>query len=270
MPRPKPKRAEPTFVVHSHQLSAKAKSNLLKLLGHDGYDLLQESVDHQLPGMEITERELAAPLRLKRSAKPISTKPQLNLGKAIMGIEAALGLYVNGAVHIDEIPRPADYVSAFKPIEKQTAKLLNMVDGLGGYFSNQFAVKGVDQYSIQAKLIELQTFASNVVGDFNKLSSKGAKKNDALAEVVRRLRTVFRNYYRGQTTGRKKSGAIVNRGVEEKLELDFVQTAFLDLPRMNESKTAIRQLPVLFRDARCAVPAERAAMIERIANRVTR
>lgn len=267
MTKPKQKKAEPVFLAHSFSLRDEAKSKLIELLGFSDVDPLDDSVRRQLPGKKIVRRKPGAPLILGHDPDGTADETGPDVGMAILKIEAALGLYVYGAVHIDEIPRATDYVNAFKPIGKRAAELLNMLHGLGGYFSDQFTVKRADQDAIEAALMELLQVANSVVKDFEALPSKGAKKNNALAEVVRRLRRIFRDYYQGPVDGRRKSGAFQYRAEKEKRELDFVKTALLDARIIAKGYS---DLPRLFRDPRCALNEERSDTVERLAKKVSR
>lgn len=187
--------------------------------------------------------------------------------KAIQDAEKALGLGLYGAVHLDDIPRPADYVAAFKPIKKDAIKLFNSLCQLGGYFSEQFVKNGADQDAIEAALLSLNGVAGAVIKDFEALPSKGAPKNNALAEVTRRLRRAFRENFRGAKNERKKKGAFQFRSENEKLEIEFVETALLSARLIPKAKSTSR-VQRLFLDPRCAMPSERDATIERIANKV--
>jgi len=192
-----------------------------------------------------------------------------NEERAILEVEKALGLGVNAAEHLDDIPRPVDYVATFTTISKGAASLHNSLCELGGYFSDEVTKKGADQDAIEAALIKLLTVAEAIVKDYEGLSSRGARKNNALAEVIRRLRIIFRNNYKGATTGKLHRGAVTFRSKEENQELKFVLAALLDarLVRIGFSGTELRRL---FSDSRCAVPAGRAESIERIAKKAAK
>lgn len=230
MPRPKAKKAEPRFSVHSYPLPEDIKGKLSELLDNSA-------------------------------------------AKAIIDVEKALGLGHYGDVHMDYIPRPTDYVSAFKPIEKDAIRLHNSLCELGGYFSEQFPKNGADQDAIEAALLLLAQVAGAVVKDFEALSSKGAPKNNAITEVTRRLRRIFRDNYKGSQTGRTKKGAFEFRAKEEKLEVEFVVMALLAARLISASEartTPADRVERLFLDPRCAMPDQRAATLKRLAAKVQR
>lgn len=183
---------------------------------------------------------------------------------AIPEVEKTLGLGHYGAHHLDEIPRPADYVAAFSRLEKEALSLFNSLCELGGYYSEQFAKRGADQDAIEAALIELQRVANGVVNEFKGQPSKGARQNNALAEVVRRLRRTFREYYGGPVDKRRKSGALSYRTDAEKCERKFVKVALRDARLIPVNYTG---LEALFLDPRCTLPEERDQTIARIANK---
>lgn len=249
MTKPKPKRAQPVFLTHSHSLSDDSKLKLKELLGFGDVDFLTDSVRRQYPGMMIVQREPGAPLLLAPDPNGAVGPAVKNIGKAILDVEAALGLYVNGAHHFDEIPRPTDYVKAFKPIEKKAIELYNLVCELGGYESNQFVLEGADQDSIEAALLELYRVAGSVIKAFDGLSSKGAKKDNARAAVVRRLRQIFHDYSQEPIIGSIQKTPFKCREEAEQRELEFVKIAMEDakIPK------SYVDLPKLFRDPRCAV-----------------
>jgi hypothetical protein len=271
MPRPKPKKAQPNFMAHPHLLSKAAKAKLAESLGFGEFDFLEESLRHQLPGMKISKSEPGAPILLEHSPDPNISTGTLDLGKVILEVETWLGFCVDGSHHLDEIPRPADYVAAFKPIHLAAINLLKKLGGLSGYYRGQFKAKDADIYVIESGLATLLEVSNAVLKNMARRPSKGARKNTALAEVIRQLRRIFRDNYQGQRTGRTRRGAFQFRAEEEKRELAFVRTALLDARIIREG---YRELPRLFRDPRCQPPIRgephRAAEIERIAKKVDR
>lgn len=193
--------------------------------------------------------------------------------KAILDVEKTLGLGHYGAVHMDDIPRPADYIAAFKPIEREAIRLHNSLCELGGYFGAQFTKNGADQGAIEAALLSLISVAGAVVNDFEALPSKGAPKNNALTEVIRRLRRIFRDNYKGPQTGRTRKGSLEYRAKEEEYEVAFVVTALLAARLISASEvktTPTEKVERLFIDPRCAMPDQRTATVNRLAAKVKR
>ncbi|MGH8627512.1 MAG: hypothetical protein ACREYC_20325 [Gammaproteobacteria bacterium] len=220
MPRPKPSKALPSFYSRGHKLSDRARNKLIELLGYGKVDLFEESVRHQLPGMKILERKPGAPLRLTRDPNPQAPAPGKDVGKIILDIETALGIYVDGYQHLDDVPRPADYVAIFEPIYRDATKLLNTVGQLHGYYSEQLRLKGVIPHKIAQELASLVDAANAVVKDFENRSSKRAPKKNALTATIRKLRCIFRDHYEGPRDDRRRRGA---------WELEFVEVALGDL-----------------------------------------
>lgn len=184
--------------------------------------------------------------------------------KAIDKVESALAIGTVGAVHLDEIPRPADYVGIFRPIEKDAMDLFNRVCNLGDYYYGKFMEMGVDINAIKESLLKLITTANGVVEKYKGESSKGARKNNALCEVVRRLRLIFHDHYRGEVSRRTKRGAFDISSIEEDKELEFIDLALRDARLITSNFTQLRNL---ISDVRCAIPHERAETIERIARK---
>lgn len=253
-------------MAYPHTLTDGARDKLLDLLGFPGFDLRQEAIDHQMLGYKFVRKDPGAPMILAKVSSA-AKRPKTNLGTALLHVESALGLFVHGAHHLDNIPRPADYVATFKRLRTKAANLLNDVAGTSGFFRDQFQLKGADLHAIERSLAVIADTSNKVLKEFEGKSSKGARKNTALCEVVRRLRKVFRDNYAEPITGRKTHGGFQFAGAEEKRELEFVKTALLDA-RIIASNYA--ELPRLFRDSRCALPADRAAVIKRIAGKVNR
>lgn len=271
MPRPKPKKAQPNFTAHPHLLSETAKVALVELLGRGDFSPLEESIRHQLPGTKILTAAPGAPILLESNSDTQVSARTSDIGKAIRDVETWLGFFVNAAYHLDETPRPADYAAAFESLGKDAAKVLRRLTSLTGYFRDQFKLKGADIYAVENALAALLGVSKSVLKEMKALSSKGARKNAALAEVIRQLRGIFRDNYQGLRTGRIRRGAFQFRTEEEKRELAFVRTALLDARAISEG---YRELPRLFRDPRCQPPMSkepyRSAEIERIADRVDR
>lgn len=171
--------------------------------------------------------------------------------QSILDVEMALGLGIEGARHLDEIPRPADYVAAFAPLEKKALALFDALCELSGYYTEQFTKRNANQDAIEAALLELHKVANGVIKEFQGKPSKGARKNNALAEVILRLRHTFRTYYGGPVEKRRKSGAFTYRADDEKREMDFVRVALRDARLIPAKYTG---LDALFRDPRCIPP----------------
>lgn len=174
--------------------------------------------------------------------------------QSILDVEMALGLGIDGAPHLDEIPRPADYVAAFRPLEKKALDLFDALCELNGYYTEQFKKRNASQDAIEAALLELHQVANGVIKEFQGKPSKGARKNNALAEVILRLRHTFRTYYGGPVEKRRKSGAFSYRADAEKHELEFVRIALRDARLIPAKYTG---LEALFRDPRCTPHEER-------------
>ena len=251
MPRPKPKKAQPSFMAHPYTLSDTAKVALVELLGCGEFGSLEESVRHQLPSTRILRADPGAPILLERDSESRTLAQTSDVGRAMLDVETWLGFHVNGSHHLDEIPRPSDYVAVFKPIQLATTNLLKKLGGLSGYYRDQFKLEDADIYAIESGLATLLRVSNAVLKRMATRPSKGARKNTALAEVIRHLRRIFRDNYRGQRTGRTRRGAFQFRAEEEERELAFVKTALLDAHIISSS---YRDLPRLFRDRRCQPP----------------
>ena len=175
-------------------------------------------------------------------------------GKIILTIETALGGYLGGYPHLDDIPRPADYVATFKPLYRDVNKLINTLCQLHGYYKKQLELKGVVSHKIAQELASLLDAANAVVKDFENHPSKGARKENALIATVRQLRSIFRDHYAGPRDSRRTQGAVKYLADWEKRELEFVKVALRDANIVAEG---YKGLPRLFRDPRSLPPEEK-------------
>lgn len=259
MPKRKPSKASSSFFVHAHTLSDASKSELLRLLAYDESTLR----DAEYPGYRKLASELGAALRLQKNPDYVALEK--DPFQAIRDVELALGLYVDGGPHIDNVPRPADYRDTFRPIGRSAFSLMNAVTELSNYYREQFSSRGKDVHKIESSLKELVDVCAAVTREFGDKPSKGAPKQAALCEVIRRLRSIFRDYYQGPREGRAKRGAFQSRAKWEKDEADFVEAA---LCAARIVRKPFRELARLFRDSRCALVEDRAATVARIARKV--
>lgn len=247
MPRPKPKNVSPTFISRGHPLSDEVQTELIGLLGFGKVDLLEETVRRQHPGMKILSREPGAPLQLVRDPDFVpSTGP--DMGKIILDLERALGLYVHGREHLDNIPRAADYREVFRPIRRAALKLFGTLNNLSEYHREQIDSRGAKFQELRSALGLLAGVSADIVNDFRGKSSAGRGENRALMETIGRLRGIFREYYRGPRTAHGASGAVTSRSIEEEPEEQFVRTA------LDGAKIKYSNLPRLMGDPRYAPP----------------
>jgi hypothetical protein len=181
-------------------------------------------------------------------------------------IEAALGICVDGAEHIDNPPRPADYVRAFNSLKSKSQGLSEELFSINYYYDEQLSNHGVDPNNIAVELLKLAEVSKAIVQEFVGKSSKGARKNTALLESIRRLKRIFRYSYRGPVTERQKRGAFMRLSEWESRQQRFIRTALTDARCIRQSCTD-RELQRLIHDPRCALPQERNRVIERLARR---
>ena len=231
MPRPKPKNAAQMFTAPARRLSAAARAELVELLGYPEFNPDNDTIRDVIPKIEQT-----------------------------------LGLYVHGARHMDNIPRPADYREVFRPIQLEALKLFARLHKLSGYYRDQFKLKGADIYAIESALGSLAGVSDEVIKESQDKSSKGAPQNTALAVVTRQLRRIFRDSYNGPRTERKCQGAFQFLADWERSEEKFIWTALRSARIIPEQYR--EELPRLLRDPRCALPEDRPATIEPIARKV--
>lgn len=260
MPRPRPKQAKPVFQVNVHSLNDREKAQLFTLLGNREFDPNDREFDpeaetmrHQFPGYRVLRRAPGKPLLLERDPNASTTPSERDPHLAILDVEAALGLYGSGAQQLDYIPRAADYREAFRPVQRAAKNLLKTLTDWTGYYRDQLKLKGADIQAIERALNSLVNASAAVVKDFKGKSSKGARRNTALTEVIQRLRRIFRDNYRGPRGSRSRRGAFQSLADWERRELEFVRTALRYARIIREGD---RRLARLFRDPRCAVPEE--------------
>ena len=195
--------------------------------------------------------------------------PGVDAAAFIPAVEYALGIYMQGQQHLDNIPRPAHYRMAFKPMARDASKILKTLKGWPDWFRDQFGSRRVDLGEIEKHLFSLKTVSEDVLKGVAGKSSKGAQPHTALCETIRHLRRVFRDCDRDHlTTTRSRRGAFQFRADWEERELKFVGEALRD------ARIFVRgdgYLLPLFRDSRCQSPtigaAERLAELDRLAER---
>lgn len=124
----------------------------------------------------------------------------------IWDIEAALFLFVKGVAQIGNPPRPADYVREFKSIERKARALSEELFEINYHYSDELLSQGADCYTIAAELNKLAEVSRKARGQFAGQPSKGARKNTARLETIRRLRAAFASHFRGDAslTSRQK------------------------------------------------------------------
>jgi hypothetical protein len=266
MPRARPNTSSRTFLTRGHPLSDASRLRLIQLLGFGSVNFTEETVRHQFPGMRVLDKQPGAPLQLVRDGEPRADRLAGNLGRTMLNIELALGVYVDGAEHIDNPPRPADYIRAFNSLRSRAMDLYDTLTGLTDYYVDQLAVRGADADELAKAVASVADISTAVIKDFDGRSSKGARKETALTQVARQLKRIFRDNYCGPVGKRRKSGGITHLPDHEKAEKAFVRAALLDARIISNTFDISR----LLRDSRCALPEERNTVIERLARKTCR
>jgi hypothetical protein len=141
--------------------------------------------------------------------------------------------------------------------------LFKTLNNLSPYYRDQLDVHGANVHDIRDALGKLAGGAGDIVAAFQGVSSKGAPRNVAVMEVIRRLKRTFRDYYQGPRDLRKRRGAFQFLATWERTELSFIALA-LRSARISFTDQALQRL---LRDPRCALPQERAQTIETIARK---
>ena len=258
-------------MLRGHRLSDAAATKLVELMGLGDVNPLDEAIQAQFPGAQVVERKPGAPIRfIQQPETNPTTQDQVwksiptDAGKILRDVEIAIGVSLDGAKHIDNTPRPAHYVMAFERVGRDALALSCVLADWTEFFRDQVKLKGGDIQVIEAALAALVDVSSAVIREFKERSSKGARKNTALCETIKRLRYLFRRHYQGPRRGRSQRGAIQHLAEQESRELQFVETALLDSRVIRKNnRDEVRRL---FRDPRCAMPNERGAVMKRIAN----
>jgi hypothetical protein len=157
---------------------------------------------------------------------------------ARLEIEKALGLVVNGARHIDNPPRAADYIAEFGRVRLDAHKLSERIEKWDYYYRDEL-FENIETF--EQALWSLIDACGTVVSRYEAMgpnASKGRKKNDALAIGIARLRKIFRANYRGQREERKQRGAVESLAVWEQDETEFVRVALRDVRALRVSDLA--------------------------------
>ena len=270
MPRPTPSQAQPVFSVRPVSLSDKARAELLQLAGYGDIDLFEESLAHQMPDAAIVSREPGAPVVVMRGVVPENSREKTRAGQMILEVEAALGLAVDGAEHLDKMPRPSDYRTVYSNLNADALALLSQTKNLSKYYRDQFLACDVDIEAIDHALALLADTSRTLERKFAGMSSKGAPKKIAQTETISRLRRIFRDHYRGPMELSAKRGSAKLKSVQGTAEFDFVWRALIDARVMADFPKNLRLLEELLRDPRTAQREDRAETIERIAKRSQR
>jgi hypothetical protein len=162
---------------------------------------------------------------------------------ALRKVEAALGLAIDGAKHLDHTPRPADYVAEFERVRRDAFELFERLGEWTEYFCDAAQLHGCDIDDVLRTLASLVDAGTAVMKEHSGRSSRGAPKKTALMEAIRQLRCIFRDYYGGLREGRKRRGAFVFAAEQERREFEFVNAALLDVNVVcgeNELRRALR------------------------------
>jgi hypothetical protein len=247
--------------VRGHPLADDQKHALLRLLHYDDATIEAAAT----PGYRVLKREPGAPLLVQRVPEPdLATR---NPWDAILSVENALGLGIEGTEHLDNIPRPADYRQEFERARRAAIPLINIVTGWSDYYRGQFTLRGHDIHKIEQALAIVLDVSVDVVRHMKGKPSAGRPRDVSATEVIRRLRRIFRDWYQGPVKERSRQGAVQSRAQWEKDEQKFLETA---LGAAKPLKRFVPRLPALLRDPRCAFVEERPATLERLARKVAR
>ncbi|MBK8016420.1 MAG: hypothetical protein IPK20_06635 [Betaproteobacteria bacterium] len=265
MPRITPSQAQPTFIARPVPLSEKAKEELLRIVGYGHIDLLEESLAHQMPDAAVVSTRPGEPVVLVRGVIVEGAREKSKAGQMILEVEAALGLGVNGAEHLDKIPRASDYKTVYEGLARDSLALLNKLTGLSQYYRDQFAACEVDVYEIDRTLATLADTSVRLEAKFANISSKGAPKKLALLETISRLRRIFRDYYAGPMSEATSRGAARLKSPQQHAEFNFVWCAVRDARLMADNPRNLLLLEEWLRDPKTAQREDRNETISRIA-----
>ena len=232
MPRPKPKRVSPSFFTHPKSLDNDTRNCLLAILGFSRETLNAA----EIPGYRVLRRTPGAPLLVQKVADyvPLPKDPY----QAMRLVELALALGAEGAEHLDNIPRPADYREEFDRLRRAVIPVVQLVTNWSTYYRDQFTVRGHDIHAIEQALAKLFDVSVEVIRETKGKSSKGARKQTALTHAIQQLRHTFRDYYQGDPKKAKTA------------EAAFIRTA-LEAGRL--IAVGYEGLSKLMRDPRCAL-----------------
>lgn len=217
-PDPKSKKGSPASIIEVHTLSNESRNKLIELLGYD------------------SEKD----------------KDNNNLNLRLMDVADYLSSYFMLVEAFDNAPRPADYRDMFKELKKKSETLLNNLTEMNMFYREQFKREDspVDLNDIEKALKSIIDVSAGVIKEYKSKSSKGARKNIALMEVILNLRGIFRKNYRGEYIVSTKKKAFEKRSTEEIYEFEFVETALLDANIIHVDKST-ETLERYFRDKRC-------------------
>lgn len=196
----------------SHALSPTAKVRVLDLLGYSESDRLNDGVDSQAHS-SLNAKEGSAEIETSPSEKTLGRSFAAHTDQAIHQIEMAVGIYVHSRQHLDELPRPADYLATFNLLRSDTLVLLQKLGRLDYCYLDLFALNGANYYEIQTKLFELFIVCNSVNAGLKGKSSKGPKKELAKLYVLSRLQEIYQKY--------RRSNAFTSH-------FDFVKAVMLD------------------------------------------
>lgn len=227
MTKPKRKMGSPRFSAYPHTLSGTARADLIKHLALDAQST--------------------------RAADAMSK------------VENWLGFYPAGVKALDEAPRAAHYQRELTAIHRKATELYNALCGLDDWMCEALKAEGADVNGIEESVLKLYEASRDALKNKGSGESRGRRTNNALMQVIRELRRIFFDNYRGPKGERTKRGAFQTLSPQERAELDFLFTALRDARIIPQSNRG--ELSRLIKDPRCALPRDRAAVMERIARK---
>lgn len=232
MGRPRTKKAEPVFTFYAASLTTQQRKRLAELLGYPDFNAEQDT--------------LARQLNARGGKKARNRTPDISL--AILDVEQILGLCIAGADHVDSAPRASDYVATAKRLKKSCYSLYEQICGLSGYYIDALRQAGANAEELERNLLLAVDAATDVIGKFEGMSSKGARGESVFRLAIAELREIFRKFSSFKSTSRPKKGAFESLSPYERAELEFVSFA-LAAGKIRPPKYLKEQLPRLLRRA---------------------
>lgn len=195
MPRPPPRTGSADWTGQHHRLSDDARENLMNALGLD-------------PSVNPDDMETAIP--------------------ALAEVEKWLGSYSGADNALKNAPKASDFVRSLSSIESDTVKLLSNLNVSHQWIRDELVRTNIDLEKLALELEKLQAASLYIKGKYEGIESRGAPKQEALRDVILRLREVFARYYQGPNTSRQEIGYVRPLSEYENEEREFINFALDD------------------------------------------
>lgn len=144
----------------------------------------------------------------------------------ILKVGVIVQIILSESFPTNNLPRSVDYVNSYKNISKKADVLLKVISNQNEFILDDFIFEDVDINKTKKVISNLITKSNNLLNKWDGFeSSKGRPRDTTLHMAIKTIRTLFRKYYKGESTDRKKRGMITSLSCEERKERCFIKVA---------------------------------------------